>query len=122
MSWISRRETTRAEDIAYCLLGIFDVNMPLLYGEGERKAFLRLQQEIIRISSDESIFAWTTQDLWSSGLFARSPADFAESGDVVVTAKDNYRPPYSVTNQGLEISLPSVSRNLHIVFAQQHQG
>jgi hypothetical protein len=42
MSWISDRETTRSEDMAYCLLGIFGVNMPLLYGEGE-KAFLRLQ-------------------------------------------------------------------------------
>lgn len=42
MSWASDRETTRLEDIAYCLLGIFRVNMPLLYGEG-KKAFLRLQ-------------------------------------------------------------------------------
>ena len=42
MSWASRRETTRVEDMAYCLLGIFGVNMPLLYGEGEQ-AFLRLQ-------------------------------------------------------------------------------
>jgi hypothetical protein len=42
MSWASDRETTRPEDLAYCLLGIFGVNMPLLYGEGER-AFLRLQ-------------------------------------------------------------------------------
>lgn len=42
MSWASRRETTRMEDLAYSLLGIFGVNMPLLYGEGA-KAFLRLQ-------------------------------------------------------------------------------
>src|SRR6478735_5744653 len=34
MSWASMRYTTRIEDMAYCLLGIFDVNMPLLYGEG----------------------------------------------------------------------------------------
>jgi hypothetical protein len=34
MSWAAGRETTRIEDLAYCLLGIFDVNMPLLYGEG----------------------------------------------------------------------------------------
>ena len=57
MSWVSRRQTTREEDMAYCLLGIFDVNMPLLYGEG-KKAFMRLQLEIIRKSDDESIFAW----------------------------------------------------------------
>jgi len=42
MSWASERETTRTEDTAYCLLGIFGVNMPLLYGEGS-KAFIRLQ-------------------------------------------------------------------------------
>jgi hypothetical protein len=57
MSWASRRKTTRLEDTAYCLMGLFDVNMPLLYGEGE-KAFYRLQLEIIKNSSDESIFAW----------------------------------------------------------------
>ncbi|KAH8588962.1 heterokaryon incompatibility protein-domain-containing protein [Bisporella sp. PMI_857] len=56
MSWASRRTTTRTEDIAYCLLGIFDINMPLLYGEGDR-AFRRLQDEILRTSNDESIFA-----------------------------------------------------------------
>ena len=44
MSWASKRVTTRKEDMAYCLLGIFDVNMPLLYGEGA-KAFGRLQEE-----------------------------------------------------------------------------
>jgi hypothetical protein len=42
MTWASRRSTTREEDMAYCLLGIFEVNMPLLYGEG-RRAFIRLQ-------------------------------------------------------------------------------
>ncbi|KAI9713593.1 MAG: hypothetical protein M1820_000975 [Bogoriella megaspora] len=57
MSWAARRMTTRDEDIAYCLLGIFDVNMPLLYGEG-KKAFIRLQEEIMKTSDDTSIFAW----------------------------------------------------------------
>lgn len=57
MSWASKRQTTRTEDQAYCLLGLFDINMPLLYGEGD-KAFLRLQYEILRASNDESIFAW----------------------------------------------------------------
>lgn len=36
MAWAADRRTTRKEDIAYCLLGIFDVNMPLLYGEGDK--------------------------------------------------------------------------------------
>ncbi|KAI9152100.1 Vegetative incompatibility protein [Paramyrothecium foliicola] len=55
MSWVSGRETSRVEDHAYCLLGIFDVNMPLLYGEGSR-AFTRLQAEIMRTTNDDTIF------------------------------------------------------------------
>jgi hypothetical protein len=53
----STRETTRIEDTAYCLLGLFGVNIPLLYGE-DQKAFIRLQFEIMKLSDDESIFAW----------------------------------------------------------------
>lgn len=55
-SWAARRQTTRPEDQAYSLMGLFGVNMPLLYGEGSR-AFRRLQLEILRQSHDESIFA-----------------------------------------------------------------
>jgi hypothetical protein len=54
MSWAARRRTTRIEGVAYCLMGIFDVNMPLLYGEGE-KAFIRLQEEIIKENDDHSL-------------------------------------------------------------------
>ena len=57
MSWASRRETTRLEDMAYCLMGLFGVNMPPLYGEGEN-AFRRLQLEILNKMDDESLFAW----------------------------------------------------------------
>jgi hypothetical protein len=88
MSWAARRKTTRPEDMAYCLLGIFNVNLPLLYGEQE-KAFQRLQEEIIRSTADLSIFAWwckkedNTRDQWAlSGVLASSPADFYESGIV----------------------------------------
>ncbi|RYP53506.1 hypothetical protein DL768_001543 [Monosporascus sp. mg162] len=62
MSWASKRQTTREEDIAYCLLGIFDISMPLLYGEGSR-AFIRLQEEIIKEYDDESLFAWRSTAL-----------------------------------------------------------
>lgn len=57
MTWAAKRETTRVEDLAYCLLGIFGINMPLLYGEGP-KAFMRLQEEIIKVSDDHSILAF----------------------------------------------------------------
>lgn len=57
MSWASNRSTTRVEDEAYCIMGLFNVNMPTIYGEG-RQAFLRLQQEIMKQSFDTSLFAW----------------------------------------------------------------
>ncbi|GES61640.1 HET-domain-containing protein [Aspergillus terreus] len=57
MAWAAHRQTTRPEDVAYCLMGLFSVNMPMLYGEGD-KAFLRLQEEIMKQSDDQSIFAW----------------------------------------------------------------
>lgn len=57
LSWAAGRETSRIEDRAYSLLGLFHVNMPLLYGEGA-KAFERLQLEILQKYADESIFAW----------------------------------------------------------------
>ena len=57
LSWAANRETTRVEDRAYSLLGIFNINMPTLYGEGEL-AFRRLQEEIVRRVPDQSIFAW----------------------------------------------------------------
>ena len=57
MSWAASRETTRVEDKAYCLLGIFKVNMPLIYGEGPR-AFSRLQKEIMKTTEDYTMLAW----------------------------------------------------------------
>lgn len=82
MNWAARRETTREEDMAYCLMGIFDVNMPMIYGEGGRKAFLRLQEEILKQTQDDSLFAWRATDEDATrapyrGLLAASPADFA---------------------------------------------
>jgi hypothetical protein len=57
MSWAANRETTRVEDGAYCLLGIFKVHMPLIYGEGQR-AFYRLQKEIMKTTEDYTMLAW----------------------------------------------------------------
>ncbi|KAH7399783.1 heterokaryon incompatibility protein-domain-containing protein [Cadophora sp. MPI-SDFR-AT-0126] len=105
MSWASKRRTTRIEDEAYCLMGLFDINMPPLYGEGS-KAFLRLQLEILRTSDDETIFAWMSEpgDRLLRGLLAHSVANFSESSTFTQGRKHpKYRPPYSVTNQGLRI-------------------
>lgn len=91
MSWAANRVTTRTEDTAYCLLGLFDVTMPMIYGEKEQ-AFVRLQLEIMKNSDDHSILAWgftSGQDIADGnplavpgGALATSPADFANSGRV----------------------------------------
>lgn len=105
MSWSARRTTTRPEDMAYCLLGLLDVNMPLLYGEGTM-AFRRLQEEILRRNDDCTILAWSRQlDGWSSGLvgvLAQEPSDFWDCGSITGFTDDSYS--ISVTNKGLLIS------------------
>ncbi|KAK3314282.1 heterokaryon incompatibility protein-domain-containing protein [Apodospora peruviana] len=57
MSWAAPRRTTRIEDRAYSLLGIFDIHMPLIYGEGQN-AFTRLQEMIASRIDDLSLFSW----------------------------------------------------------------
>jgi Heterokaryon incompatibility protein (HET) len=49
IAWASCRQTKEEEDQIYSLLGIFDVSMPLIYGEGKEKAYKRLQEEIEKI-------------------------------------------------------------------------
>jgi len=55
MSWAEKRETTRKEDKAYSLLGIFDVYMPLIYGEGRENGFQRLREKIDKVSKGKSL-------------------------------------------------------------------
>lgn len=77
MSWAASRHTTRMENTGYCLLGMFEVNMPLLDDEGQR-AFQRLQEEIIRRSADRTIFGWTEAIGDESSyrrMFARGPTN-----------------------------------------------
>jgi hypothetical protein len=104
MSWASRRNTTREEDIAYCLIGLFHVNIPMLYGEGNR-AFERLQLEIIKTLYDQSIFAWKANRPCSD-LLARSPTDFADAGDIVTFNDPRFMSPYTMTHLGILIRLP----------------
>ncbi|KAI0441497.1 HET-domain-containing protein, partial [Xylaria telfairii] len=117
MSWVARRQTTREEDISYCMLGIFQINMPLLYGEGNR-AFLRLQEEIIRTSNDQTIFCWNypTKINNQGGLLAFDPSAFAEGWQYYsgppfalscgIAFEKSFRTDYSLTNDGLSITLP----------------
>ena len=82
MSWASERETTRVEDKACCLMCLFNVNMPLFYGEGA-KAFTRLQHELLKDTTDDSILAWLESDSRETGLLTPSPTSFVASKDIV---------------------------------------
>lgn len=109
MSWAATRETTRSEDIAYCLLGIFDIYMAMLYGEGNA-AFKRLQQEIMQTTDDHSIFAWNLKANGGelcTGVLATSPKAFLSCGSVV-RDRTVKRYSFTVTNIGLSIELPLI--------------
>ena len=123
MSWASNRMTTRVEDRAYSLMGLLDVNMPMLYGEG-KKAFHRLQLEIIRSSNDQSIFAWGhTSNVRIGSILADDPSFFGDCSDIMLLDRDKfilqskgYFPGvgsmdadqfgvFPVTNRGIQISM-----------------
>jgi len=106
MSWAADRRVTREEDIAYCLMGIFGVHMPLIYGEGRVNAFRRLQEELIKISADPSLFAWdpTPVEIESrkhgatTGMLAESPANFKRGRGMRLARFTSDRHPISKQN------------------------
>jgi hypothetical protein len=104
MSWAASRQKTRPENIAYCLLGLFGISLPLLYGEGQRSAFRRLQETIIAQSDDDSIFAWRTASPEIRGLLADEPREFAASRRVRRDPCLALALPFRVTNLGIELS------------------
>lgn len=114
MSWAANRDTTRQEDEAYCLLGIFGFNMLLLYGEGPG-AFKRLQEEIIRSNTDQSIFAWTEpRRTWDShprrygGVLATGPDCFWQGAGISKCRQLRPNELFELTNFGLNITLPLI--------------
>lgn len=104
MSWASKRKTTRPEDVAYCLFGLFNVNLPLLYGEGTY-SFIRLQEEIIRRFDDETILAWKSKPYvsYATGILASSPARFELCGGIDQAHTGSTRKKFRVTNRGVEM-------------------
>lgn len=111
MQWAIGRETTRPEDKAYCLMGIFNVNLEINYGEGFEEAFRRLQIAFISKYPDHSIFAWTKEPNLDSdrfvGILATSPEDFESTISIggqikPVIALHAHR----MTNLGLKMKLP----------------
>ncbi|KAH9888952.1 HET-domain-containing protein [Cubamyces lactineus] len=137
MSWAAKRQTTREEDKAYSLLGLFGVNMPTIYGEGGN-AFIRLQEEILKQVPDQSIFAWgpmlrddtllhrnmgpyTVSDdsrYWQSrNLFAWSPDAFVNSAGISSIAPETFEKragiafvlsEYTISSYGMRCRMPLI--------------
>lgn len=119
MFWAAKRKTIRPEDIAYCLMGILDVHMPLLYGEGNR-AFRRLQHELFKLNSSHSLLTWglhsehpidpgpNMSKIFPSPrtlrpILADSPSLFFRRPDFEPLNVDNDARPWVVTNRGIQI-------------------
>lgn len=107
MSWAADRLTTREEDSAYCLLGIFNVNIPLLYGEGPR-AFVRLQEEILRTSLDHSLLCWRmSHPAHRNELLAPDVSCFKGVAHLNSTADVYEYDGHQLMSKGLSITLPT---------------
>jgi len=107
MSWASGRATIRVEDVAYYLVGICDVHMPMRYSEGTN-AFRRLQEEVMRKTNDLSLLAWvsTTQPPEERrGAWAKSPSEFAwiASEKLQLTVTGQYSMDLELTSKGLRL-------------------
>lgn len=115
LSWVKSRKTTLAEDRAYCLLGIFDIFMPLMYGEKEA-AFRRMLDEIASRENDQTIFSWAG-DGRPCGMIAPSPAHFVPSRDASTVIKTVRNPAFSITNRGVRITAPLIALPLRNMYA-----
>lgn len=93
MSWLAGRGAEREEDTAYALVAITRATLPIQYGEGAQKAFLRLQEELLRDTRDGSLLAWQSdQEGDVRGLLARSPSEFSHFAPVATASSDLQRP------------------------------
>jgi hypothetical protein len=107
--------------MSYCLFGIFEINLPLLYGEGGPKAFTRLQEQIMKDSNDLTLFAWTSDRQESTiggslerGILASTPNEFLNAGNLTHVQSDalvasrhiGSDSDFTMTNKGLRIDTP----------------
>jgi hypothetical protein len=122
MSWAAGRKTTRIEDRAYSLLGILGVSMSMLYGEAER-AFIRLQEEIMKYSDDSTLFMWDLSAPSQHGLLAPSPDNLGGSSSRFNRSQDGRATAFAQTNKGISLDtwlMPSIvdTYAAHVVAAR----
>lgn len=130
MRFAATRQTTREEDRAYSLLGMFGVNMPLIYGEGTR-AFTRLQEEIVKSIDDLTILAWESCDE-RAGIFAHAPSDFDHEIYLRRTCNGGGRRPFSgepepgpllsATGLSVSVKLLPIRRSIYLATTGHQKG
>ncbi|OJA07718.1 hypothetical protein AZE42_05199 [Rhizopogon vesiculosus] len=104
MSWAARRKTTRVEDVAYSLMGIFDVSLQIAYGEGGERAFCRLIEAIMQ-SGDPSVLNWAGSPSYhrTSLAIPRSPHNFV--GRRAFRRLSDMQLEMTITSRGLRVPL-----------------
>ena len=108
MRWASKRKTTRAEDIAYSLLGIFNISMPIAYGEGNM-AFRRLLEVIAQHSQDLTFFAWAG---WCSNYSLALPSSPSSFG-TRVTALGGGDRSFTIQKFGVQVNPLLIQTQVH---------
>ncbi|EGX94999.1 HET domain protein [Cordyceps militaris CM01] len=111
-AWSARRAAARDEDTAYALVALTEATLPVRYGEGATRAFLRLQEELLRDTRDGSLLAWrSAREGDVRGLLARSPAEFGHFAPAPAKAKEElplqrpwvFNGKIRFSNKGIEI-------------------
>ncbi|KAG2158952.1 heterokaryon incompatibility protein-domain-containing protein [Suillus bovinus] len=105
MVWAARRKTMRVEDVAYSLMGIFDVSLQIAYGEGGDRAFCRLIEAIMQ-AGDHSVLNWkgTAAKHHSSDVIPRSPRSFLNRPELKLASGGRLE----MTMNGLGLRMPLV--------------
>ncbi|KIJ19671.1 hypothetical protein PAXINDRAFT_166749 [Paxillus involutus ATCC 200175] len=124
MTWASQRRTTKIEDAAYSLIGIFNVTIPIAYGEGGW-AFHRLMEAILQRSGEFGILAWAGSPSPYSDALPGSPASYGALGHskarrLYPRREQDGQPllteilPLAITNDGLQVDLLVVDVEISI--------
>jgi len=113
MKWVAQRVTTRAEDKAYCMMGIFGVSISIAYGEGAERAFFRLFAAVLEVGYSRDWFIWGGKPIpWEihpSRMIPSSPECYLSRNDIEkndlmsMNARDGEL--VTLTNLGLQMRM-----------------
>ncbi|KAG0702349.1 heterokaryon incompatibility protein-domain-containing protein [Suillus ampliporus] len=117
MAWAAERKTTRVEDVAYSLMGIFDVSLQIAYGEGGDRAFCRLIEAIMQ-AGDPSVLNWKGKAAkhHTSDAIPRSPRSFLDRRELKLVGR---RLEMTMTSLGLRVPLVILPLNLPLGMAME---